>query len=115
MNPMDIMKGLNGIKDSFIMDAQDFRQGKRKVRHIPHKKLWLIAAIIALALLLVGCTVVYVLRLQDLAFGQDTQEVLGSGRALQAAASSGSTYIFPNRFSWYFSQISSSLSFISRV
>ena len=78
MNPMDIMKGLNGIKDSFVMDAQDFRQGKRKVRHIPHKKLWLIAAIIALALLLVGCTVVYVLRLQDLAFGQDTQEVLGS-------------------------------------
>ena len=79
MNPMDIMKGLNGIKDSFIMDAQDFRQGKRKVRHIPRKKLWLIAAIIALALLLVGCTVVYVLRLQDMAFGQDTQEVLGSG------------------------------------
>ena len=79
MNPMDIMKGLNGIKDSFVMDAQDFRQGKRKVRHIPHKKLWLIAAIIALALLLVGCTVVYVLRLQDMAFGQDTQEVLGSG------------------------------------
>ena len=79
MNPMDIMKGLNGIKDSFVMDAQDFRQGKRKVRHIPHKKLWLIAAIIVLALLLVGCTVVYVLRLQDMAFGQDTQEVLGSG------------------------------------
>ena len=79
MNPMDIMKGLNGIKDGFVMDAQDFRQGKRSVRHIPHKKLWLIAAIIALALLLVGCTVVYVLRLQDLAFGQDTQEVLGSG------------------------------------
>ena len=79
MNPMDIMKGLNGIKDSFVMEAQDFRQGKRKVFSIPHKKLWLIAAIIALALLLVGCTVVYVLRLQDMAFGQDTQEVLGSG------------------------------------
>ena len=70
MNPMDIMKGLNGIKDSFIMDAQDFRQGKREVRHISHKKLWLIAAIIALALLLVGCTVVYVLRLQDLRVGE---------------------------------------------
>ena len=79
MNPMDIMKGLNGIKDSFVMDTQDFRQGKRTIHPIPHKKLWLIAAIIALALLLVGCTVVYVLRLQDLAFGQDTQEVLGSG------------------------------------
>ena len=78
MNPMDIMKGLNGIKDSFVMDAQDFRQGKRKGRSVPPKKIWLIAAIIALTLLLVGCTVVYVLRLQDLAFGQDTQEVLGS-------------------------------------
>ena len=79
MNPMDIMKGLNGIQDSFVVDAQDFRQGKRRMHPVSHKKLWLIAAIIALALLLVGCTVVYVLRLQDMAFGQDTQEVLGSG------------------------------------
>ena len=60
MNPVDIINGLGGIEDSFVMDAQDFRQGKRKVRSVPPKKIWLIAAIITLALLLVGCTVVYV-------------------------------------------------------
>ena len=55
MNPVDIINGLGGIEDSFVMDAQDFRQGKRKVRSVPPKKIWLIAAIIALTLLLVGC------------------------------------------------------------
>ena len=79
MNPMDIINGLGGIEDGFVMEAAAFRQEKGKLWPVAKKKLWLLAAMIALALLLVGCTVVYVLRLQDMAFGQDTQEVLGSG------------------------------------
>lgn len=78
MNAMDLMNGLNNVRDSFVIDAEAFRQGKRQAHRLPKKRLWLIAAVIALALLLVGCAVVYALRLQDLAFGQDTQEVLGS-------------------------------------
>ena len=70
MNPMDIMTGLNGVRDSFVVEAEAFRQGKRRVRRLPKRKLWLIAAVVALALLLVGCAVVYVLRLQDLKVGE---------------------------------------------
>ena len=60
MNPMDIINGLGDIEDGFVMDAAAFRQGKRKLRLVARKRLWLLAAMIALALLLVGCTVVYV-------------------------------------------------------
>ena len=70
MNAMDLMTGLNGVRDSLIADAAEYRQGNRKVSRLPKKKLWLIAAILALALLLVGCAVVYVLRLQDLKVGE---------------------------------------------
>ena len=74
MNAMDLMTGLNNVRDKFVVSAGEFRQGERQVRALPKRKLWLIAAVIALALLLVGCAVVYVLRLQDMAFGQETQE-----------------------------------------
>ena len=60
MNPMDIINGLGDIENGFVMAAAAFRQGKRKLRLVARKRLWLLAAVIALALLLVGCTVVYV-------------------------------------------------------
>lgn len=66
MTAMDILKGLNNVHDTYVIDAEEFRQGKRPVVRLPQKKLWLIAAIIITTLLLVGCTVAYVLRLQDL-------------------------------------------------
>ena len=60
MNPMDIINGLGDIENGFVMAAAAFRQGKGKLRPVAKKKLWLLAAVIALALLVVGCTVVYV-------------------------------------------------------
>ena len=60
MNPMDIINGLGGIEDGFVMDAAAFRQGTGKLRSVAKKRFWLLAAVVALALLLVGCTVVYV-------------------------------------------------------
>jgi len=68
MNAMDLIYGLNNVRDSYVVAAGEFRQ--RKPKRLPKKKLWLIAAIIALTLLLVGCAVVYVLRLQDLKVGE---------------------------------------------
>lgn len=59
MNAMDLMTGLNHVRDSFVVEAEAFRQGKREVYRLPKKRLWLIAAVIALALLLVGCAVAY--------------------------------------------------------
>lgn len=70
MNAMDIITRLNDVQGSFILRTEEFRQGKRNAHRLPKKKLWLIAAIIALALLLVGCAVVYALRLQDLKVGE---------------------------------------------
>ena len=70
MNAMDLMNGLNNVRDSFVIDAEAFRQGKRQAHRLPKKRLWLIAAVIALSLLLVGCAVVYALRLQDMKFDE---------------------------------------------
>ena len=77
MNAMDLMTGLNNVRDKFVVSAGEFRQVQREIHAPPKRKLWFIAAVIALALLLVGCAVAYVLRLQDMAFGQETQEAFG--------------------------------------
>ncbi len=79
MNAMDLMTGLNNVRDKFVVSAGEFRQGQREVHALPKRRLWPIAAVIALALLLVGCAVAYVLRLQDMAFGQETQEAFEGG------------------------------------
>ena len=49
MNAMDLMTGLNNVRDKFVVSAGEFRQGERQVRALPKRKLWLIAAVIALA------------------------------------------------------------------
>ena len=57
MNAMDLIYGLNNVQDSYVASAGAFRQ--RKPKRLPKRKLWLIAALIALTLLLVGCAVAY--------------------------------------------------------
>ena len=57
MKAMDLLVGFNSVKDSYVISAEEFRQGKRK--RLPTRKMWLIAAVIALTLLLVGCAVAY--------------------------------------------------------
>ena len=57
MNAMDLIYGLNNVQDSYVASAGVFRQ--RKSKRLPKRKLWLIAALIALTLLLVGCAVAY--------------------------------------------------------
>lgn len=74
MKAMDLLTALGGVKDTYVIGADDFRQGKHKVTRLSARKAWLIAAVIALALLLVGCTVAYVLSLKDMAFGEEVQE-----------------------------------------
>ena len=61
MKSMDLLIGLNSVRDQYVHSAEEFRQKKPTppVRHLPTKRLWLIAAVIALALLLVGCAVAY--------------------------------------------------------
>ncbi|MBQ2855108.1 MAG: DUF4179 domain-containing protein [Oscillospiraceae bacterium] len=52
MNPMELLNGLEDIREEYIVSAGVFRQGRR---HLPFRKIWLLAAVIALMLLLVGC------------------------------------------------------------
>ena len=59
MTGQNLLIGLSSIDRKYIEESeQDFSEKKAKC--LSAKKLWLIAAVIALALLLVGCTVAYV-------------------------------------------------------
>lgn len=61
MKAMDLLIGFGSVKDSFVIGAEEFRQGKQKaqMKRLSTRKMWLIAAVIALMLLLVGCAVAY--------------------------------------------------------
>lgn len=61
MKAMDLLVGFGSVKDSYVISAEEFRQGKQKaqIKRLSTRKMWLIAAVIALTLLLVGCTVAY--------------------------------------------------------
>lgn len=76
MNAHDILDMIGDAKGTYVWDAQQVRSGNinSSGKKLFSKKLWLIAAIIALILLLVGCAIVYRLSLQDMTFGTRTQE-----------------------------------------
>ena len=76
MKPIDLLKALGNVKDTYVISAEEFRQGTKQThgKHLSTKRIWLIAAAIVLSLLLVGCAIVYILSLQDMAFGTRTQE-----------------------------------------
>ena len=61
MKAMDLLVGFGSVKDSYVISAEEFRQGKQKaqIKRLSTRKMWLIAAVIALTLLLVGCAVAY--------------------------------------------------------
>ena len=83
MKPIDLLKALGNVKDAYVISAEEFRQGTKHTqgKHLSTKRIWLIAAAIVLSLLLVGCAIVYILSLQDMAFGTRTQEYYdGSSR-----------------------------------
>ncbi len=67
MKPMDILETMGSIRDAYVVEAHE-----EKKRHISLTRTLLIAAIISLLLLLVGCAVVYMLRLQDMKVGEIT-------------------------------------------
>lgn len=71
MKSMDLLETIGSIRDKYILEAhsQNIVQKKR----IPSRRLFLIAAIIALMLLLVGC-VAYILGLKDMYLGEYTYD-----------------------------------------
>lgn len=75
MKTMELLVSLDNVKDAYVISAEEFRQGGQTVKRLPTKRIWLIAAAVALMLLLVGCAVVYMLRMQDLTVGEWKDEV----------------------------------------
>ena len=74
MNAHDILDMIGDAKGTYVWDAQQTRSGNipSSGKKLVSKKLWLIAAILSLILLLVGCAIVYVLNLQDMKIGENT-------------------------------------------
>lgn len=70
MKELELLIILNNVRSEYIMEAQQLRSGEAKaaIRKISRKRMILIAAVISLLLLLVGCAAV-LLGLQDLSFG----------------------------------------------
>lgn len=70
MKGMDLLNALGRVQDTYVVSAGDFRENRDQPRRLALRRAWLIAALIALLLMLVGCAVVYVLRMQDMKAGE---------------------------------------------
>ena len=68
MNSNDLFDIIGQTPDRYVLDAVNTQKSNSKA--LPPKRIWLIAAIVALILCLVGCAIVYALRLQDMKVGE---------------------------------------------
>ena len=75
MTNLELFTALGGISTEHLTGAEDLQNKPcvRKSQKMQMKRAVLIAAIIALTLLLVGCAVVYVLSMQDVKIGEATE------------------------------------------
>lgn len=71
MKPMDLLETIGSIRDKYILDAHSKQSTPKKV--LPFRKVFLIAAVIAMLLLLVGCVAV-IMGLHELEIGSFTYE-----------------------------------------
>ena len=72
MDSNDLFDIIGETPEKHVLDAANTKA--TPVQKIPPKRMWLIAAIIALILCLVGCAIVYVLAIEDMAFGNKVRE-----------------------------------------
>ena len=71
MNGKDLLMGLGNISHKYYEEGENSTPNQTRKSGSFRRHL-LVAAVIALTLLLVGCAVAYVLRLQDMSIGQET-------------------------------------------
>lgn len=69
MTSMNLLEVIGAVRDRYILDALGNQKPQRK--RLSLNRSLLIAAIIALMLLLVGCTIAVVMRIQDAKIGQN--------------------------------------------
>lgn len=85
MNGKDLLVGLGYISSAYFEEAETAVLDAPPLSRRMLRRPLLVAAIIALTLLLVGCAVVYALRLQDMSIGQETytQTFDENGKAIE--------------------------------
>ena len=86
MTPMKLIKVIGDVDESYVLSALETRDVHAKTNNrTSRSRSLLIAALVALMLLLVGCAVMYVLRLQDMSVGKETytQTFDDSGKAIE--------------------------------
>ena len=74
MNSFEILQAMTDIPNEPILSARDCLGYHREEGPLPKrspKRIWLIAAVVALLLLLMGCTVAYVLSLDNMVLGTE--------------------------------------------
>lgn len=85
MNAKQLLTVIGQAQDDYIAAAIQTRGGAPRKSHLSLKRTLLIAAIIAMMLMLVGCAVVYVLRLQEMKIAETTvtQRFNDEGRKIE--------------------------------
>lgn len=73
MKAMDLLVGFGSVDDCYVIGAWEFHQGKRKAqkKRMSVQKVWIVAAVIALTILLASCGIAAVI------FGGSIQEWFG--------------------------------------
>ena len=73
MTAYQLFRGLTGVDGELLAAAELVDSRKESAtKKLPARKIWLVAAVIALALLLAGCGIAYVLSLRQLELGTQT-------------------------------------------
>ena len=79
MDAMTLFEIIGNARDKYVVEAEKLRSGEVPAvsRGVPRKRLLLAAAVLALTALLVGCAVVYALRIQNLKVGEFQHYISG--------------------------------------
>lgn len=73
MTAYQLFRGLTGVDGELLAAVEPVDSRKEPAtKKLPARKIWLVAAVIALALLLAGCGIAYVLSLRQLELGTQT-------------------------------------------
>ena len=83
MTAYQLFRGLTGVDGELLAAAELVDSRKESAtKKLPARKIWLVAAVIALALLLVGCAVAYALTV----FGSPAEMIAGLYGGADSAA-----------------------------
>ena len=75
MTGRDLLKGMSYVNAKYVEEADkaEALEEKSRVRRLGGRRALLAAAVIAMMLMLVGCAVVYVMKMQDMKVGELTE------------------------------------------